>query len=135
MFSVHNQASHALSTSVVLTSTSYNTQLFSFALPADLGTLIIQTEMCVEHVEAWMDSNTLKLNSDKTEALMVGTCSRTSVSCDEHLKIGSSLIPFQPKLKNLGVVLGSSLTMSITLALSVLSCAESVPSVHSSRQE
>ena len=48
-----------------------------------------------------MDSNKLRLNDDKTEALVVGTRPRTSVSCDEHLGIGSSPIPFQPKVKSL----------------------------------
>ena len=59
-----------------------------------------------------MDSNKLKLNDDKTEALVVGTRSRTSVCYSEHLDIGGSPIPFQPKVKSLGVVLDSSLTMS-----------------------
>ena len=57
-----------------------------------------------------MDSN--KLNDDKTEALVVGTRSKTIVSCDKHLEIGGILIPFQPKVKSLGVILDSSLTMS-----------------------
>ena len=87
---------------------SDNAQLFSSAPSADLGTRIRQTEQCVEHVKAWMDSNKLKLNSDKTEAVVVGTLSRTSASCGEHLEIGGSLIPFQSKVENLGVVLDSS---------------------------
>ena len=53
-----------------------------------------------------------KLNDDKTEALVVGTCSGTSVCYSEHLNIGGSPIPFQPKVKSLGVVLDSSLTIS-----------------------
>ena len=77
---------------------SDDTQLFGSALPADLGTLIKQTETCVEHVKAWMDSNKLKLNDDKTEALVVGTRSRTNVCYSEHLEIGGSPIPFQPKV-------------------------------------
>ena len=91
---------------------SDDTQLFSSALPVDFGTLIKQTETCVEHVKAWMDSNKLKLNDDKTEALVVGTRSRTGVCYSEHLNIGGSPIPFQPKVKSMGVVLDSSLTMS-----------------------
>ena len=66
----------------------------------------------MEHVMAWMDSNKLELNDEKTEALVVGACSRTSVCYREHLNIGGSPIPFQPKVKSLGVVLDSSLTMS-----------------------
>ena len=66
-----------------------------------------------------MDSNKLQLNADKPEALVVGTRSRTGVSCDKYQEIGDSLIPFQPKVKSLGVALDSRLTMSvIALALS-----------------
>ena len=57
-----------------------------------------------------MDSN--KLNDDKTEALVVGTRSRANVPRSEHLEVRGSLIPFQPKVKSLGVILNSSLTMS-----------------------
>lgn len=69
-----------------------NTQLFSSAFPADFG--IKQTEMCVKHVKAWMDSNKLKLNDDKSEALFVSIYSRTSVCYNEHIEIGGSPIPF-----------------------------------------
>ena len=44
-----------------------------------------------------------------SEALVVGTRSRTSVCHSEHLEIGGSPIPFQPKVKSLGVVLDSSI--------------------------
>ena len=58
-----------------------------------------------------MVSNKFKLNGVKTEAMTVGTRSRSSVSCDEHLEIGGSHIPFQHKVKRLEVVLDSNLTM------------------------
>ena len=60
-----------------------------------------------------MDSNKLKLNDDKTEALVLGTRSRISVSYSEHLEIGGSPIPFQPKVKSLRVVLDSSHISSV----------------------
>ena len=90
---------------------SDDTQLFSSAPLADFGTLIKQTEHCAQHIMASMESNKLKLNNDKTEAIVLSTHSRTSISCGQHLEIGSSLIPFQPKVKNMGVVLDSSHTI------------------------
>ena len=113
---------------------SDDTQLFSSSLPADFGTLIKQTEMCVEHVKAWMDSNKLKLNDDKTEALVVGIRSRTSVCYSEHLEIGGSPIPFQPKVKSLRVASPCLITLALCVILPTLNCVESVPSVHSSLQ-
>ena len=58
-----------------------------------------------------MESKKLKLNEEKTEAMVVGSRSRTSVSGSGHLEIGSCLILFQPNVMDLKVVLGSSLTM------------------------
>ena len=58
-----------------------------------------------------MESNKLKLNEEKTEAMVVGSRSRTSVSSTGHLEIGSSLISFQPNVKDLRVVPDSGPTM------------------------
>ena len=41
---------------------SDDTQLFNIAPPAEFGSLIKQTEQCVKHITAWMDSNKLKFN-------------------------------------------------------------------------
>ena len=57
-----------------------------------------------------MERSKLKLKEEKMEAIVVGR-SRTSVSDIGHLEIGSSLISFQPKATDLGVVLDSGLTM------------------------
>ena len=58
-----------------------------------------------------MENNKLKLNEEKTEAMVVVSRSRTSVSGTGHLEIGSSLISFQPNVKDLVVVLDSGLTI------------------------
>ena len=57
-----------------------------------------------------MESNKLKFNDEKTEAMVGGSRSRTSHSGTGHLEIGSSLISFQPNVNDLGVVLESGLT-------------------------
>ena len=44
--------------------------------------------------------NKRKLNDDKTEAMTVGTCFRSNVSCGEHLKFGDYEIPFKPFVKS-----------------------------------
>ena len=45
-----------------------------------------------------MESNKLKFNDEKTEAMVGGSRSLTSHSGTGHLEIESSLISFQPKL-------------------------------------
>ena len=54
-----------------------------------------------------MESNKLKLNEKKMEAMVVGSQSLTSVSGTGHLEIGSCLISFQLNVKDLGVFLNS----------------------------
>ena len=63
----------------------------------------------MDSVRVW--SSKLKLNEEKTEAMVVGCRSRTSVLGTGHVEIGSSLISFHPNVKHLGVVLDSGLTM------------------------
>ena len=58
-----------------------------------------------------MDGNKLKLNEEKTEAMVAGIWPWTSVSGTGHLEFSSSLISFQLNVKDLGVVLDSGLTM------------------------
>jgi len=93
-----------------------------------------ETETCVEHVKAWMECNKLKLNGDKTEALVVDTRS----SYNEHLEIGVVRFRFSPRLRvwELSSTLASPclITLALSVVLPTLSCAESVPSVHSSLQ-
>ena len=86
-----------------------------------------------------MESNKLKLNGDKTEALVVGTRSRTSVCYSEHLEIGVVRLRFSPRLRvwELSSTLASPclITLTLSVVLPTLSCGESVPSVYSSLQE
>ena len=49
-----------------------------------------------------MTSNSLKLNNDKTETLVVGFCRRVRVSQDDHLRVDSHDISFKSYVKSLG---------------------------------
>ena len=48
-----------------------------------------------------MESNNFKLNEEKTKAMVMGSRSGSSVSGTGHLEIGSSLISFQPNVRDL----------------------------------
>ena len=58
-----------------------------------------------------MESNKLELKEEKTEAMVVGSRSRTSVSGTGLIEISSSLVSFQPSVKDLEGVLDSGLTI------------------------
>ena len=59
-----------------------------------------------------MTGNRLKLNNEKTEALVVGSHRRSSVSQDSHLRVGSHYISSRSHVKSLGVYIDATLSMA-----------------------
>ena len=59
-----------------------------------------------------MSGNKLKLNNDKTEALVVGFRRGVSVSQDSHVRVGSHGISFKSHVKTLGVYIDATLSMA-----------------------
>ena len=58
-----------------------------------------------------MTSNFLKLNDDKTEFMILGSqqlCQKISVS---HLEIGNAMIDITKKVRNLGTIFDSNMTL------------------------
>ena len=52
---------------------SKDTQLFNSAPPADFNPVSKQTELCVDRVWVWIESNKLKLNEENMEAMVMGS--------------------------------------------------------------
>ena len=89
-----------------------DTQLQKSVTPSHVGDLIQSMQACIHDVKSWMTCNKLKLNDDKTEALIISS-PRLSVSepLPDTMLVGDATITFSDKAKNLGVVLDSHLTM------------------------
>ncbi|KAK6175924.1 hypothetical protein SNE40_014299 [Patella caerulea] len=109
ILSLHQTSRH------LITYHSYadDTQLFNSFLPSHTSQVAAchQLENCIDEVQKWMDDNMLELNSDKTEAILIGPQSRLKKCKVQSLNINESIIPFTSSVKNLGIHIDSSLTM------------------------
>ncbi|KAK7106020.1 hypothetical protein V1264_017326 [Littorina saxatilis] len=69
-----------------------------------------------------MTENKLKLNSEKTEALLVGTRQKIASLTVTDLQLDDATVPFSPAVKSLGVFLDSTLSMQTHISFIINTC-------------
>ena len=100
-----------------------DTQLQDNDKADNVHSLLTRTADCFDDVKNWMTANKLKLNDDKTEAMLVGTRQKLSqLPPLLHLKLDNTSIPISDSVKNLGVVLDSSLAMTNFVSATARAC-------------
>jgi len=73
-------------------------------------------------VKSWMIRNRLKLNDDKTEALLCGPKSRRELIGVGSVQVGDASYPFARSVRNLGVIIDAELTMTDHISAVVSKC-------------
>ena len=68
-------------------------------------------ESCISEIHAWMSSNFLKLNDDKTEFIILGSKHQIAKLPTLHLSIGTSQICPSDKVRNLGAIFDTNMTL------------------------
>ena len=69
-------------------------------------------ERCVTDLKEWMSQNRLKLNAEKTEAVLIGSKKQRMKIDQKHIEIEGSNIDFKENARNLGVIIDSGLNMT-----------------------
>jgi hypothetical protein len=89
----------------------------------DAALLAIQNvEKCCLAVKEWMLTNKLKLNDQKTEALLCGPPQRRESCPCQSLKVGDAVIQLASSVKSLGVVLDCDLSFEKHISFVVKTC-------------
>jgi hypothetical protein len=98
--------------SVLNQSFADDTQLYDSAKPSQLLATVQTLQACISDVKQWMLENRLKLNDDKTEALLFSKKSTTtSHTLPLSIQVGSSTIKFSPHARNLGFTITSDMSL------------------------
>jgi len=90
-----------------------DTQLYLAFEPTDetMNVAIEQLEACIAEIRRWMAKNFLKLNDDKTEFLILGTCHQLKNLSLPTLHIGDSEINTSESARNIGAIFDSNMNM------------------------
>lgn len=89
-----------------------DSQIYGSVLPDQLPSLISRVQSCLMEIKSWMTCNKLQLNYDKTEMLVIHNKHATKIVPDVLLNIDGCPIKPVEKVKSLGVVFDSTLTMN-----------------------
>ena len=90
------------------------TQLQKSAPLSEVTNLTKELNACTDDIKKWMMKNQLKLNDDKTEALLFPFSSAlkpSTVSLPDSITLGSHNVPFSDSARNLGFIFDSKLSI------------------------
>ena len=90
-----------------------DTQLYLAFEPTDPSKKVSveHLEACIAKIRSWMAENFLKLNDDKTEFLILGTCDQLKKLSPTVLHIGDSEIKPTVSARNIGAIFDSNMKM------------------------
>ena len=75
----------------------------------DINSAMMRLQACVFDIQNWMIANKLKLNADKTDAILI--CSPRIKNNMPHIELGNMTVPTSTVAKNIGVFFDDALTM------------------------
>jgi hypothetical protein len=99
-----------------------DSQLQDSDTPDNILTILTHTSDCYEDIKNWMTTNKLKLNDDKTEAMLISTRQKLSQIPSLSLPLGTATISLSDSAKNLGVILDNTLSLQDFVSSTAKSC-------------
>ena len=86
-------------------------QLYFYEKASALPSVLSKVATCITEIDGWMNSNRLKLNSDKTQFIWLGSRHELLKVSIDSIDLGSCVVKFRDSVNNLGVVIDGQLSM------------------------
>ena len=99
-----------------------DTQIYLSVPATDASSAVHRFIHCVEQIEEWMGSNRLKLNTEKTQAVWIGTRQQLEKVDIAEIRFGTTVVQFSDIVSDLGVTVDSKLTLAYHVAAVCRSC-------------
>jgi hypothetical protein len=89
-----------------------DTQLYKHIHPSLVDSAVQTLRRCIDDVKSWMTLSKLKLNDDKTEALLIHNHKSSYASTfPTSIQVGNSDIQLTPSARNLGYILSNNMSL------------------------
>ena len=137
LFIMYTQPLHTLIQQHVMYDQSFadDTQIYQSCKPKDSEQTLQSMQSCITQVKSWMTDHKLKLNDDKTEALLIHTSrSFTTIPKPSSIQVCSSNIAFASSARNLGFILSDDLTVDAHISQTCKSAYAALRQISSIRQ-
>ena len=113
LFIMYTKPLHALIEQHSISDQSFadDTQLYNSSRPSEIEHALQDMQRCTTQVKSWMNQHKLKLNDDKTEALLIHT-ERSFSDCPKpaSLQVGNYDIEFSSSARNLGFIISDNMS-------------------------
>ena len=111
-----------------------DTQIYGYCRPGTTPQLQERMSACISDVAAWMRSNRLQLNTDKTEVIWCTSARRQHQLPTTPLIVGSDVVTPVSSVRDLGIYIDSDLSMRTHVSKTVAACFASLRQIRSIRR-
>ena len=88
-----------------------DTQLYGSSKPEHAQQTINEIQTCIQGIRGWMLENKLKLNDEKTEAILFHSKSLLAHQLPSSISVGSIQIDFSVSARNLGYIISDDMSL------------------------
>ena len=138
LFIMYTQPLHTLIQSHSISDQAFadDTQLYKSCKPSHLQNTLDTMQTCITDVKSWMTQHKLKLNDDKTEALLFHSSRSFSSTIQKpsSILVCSSTVSFSSTARNLGFILSDDMTVDAHISHICRSAYTALRQISSIRQ-